>query len=97
MKSRNARKVTTPEELGLFVVPKNEREYDAAIERLGELMEEIGDNPKDRRYRLIETLAALIEAFDRMHHSTPDVSGVEMLKFLIDQHKLTARDFPEIR
>ena len=97
MKARNiARTITAPEDLGLFVVPRNEREYDAAVERLGELMEEIGDNPKTHRYRLIETLSALIEAYAREHHPIPDVSGVEMLRFLIEQHGLTHRDLPEI-
>jgi HTH-type transcriptional regulator/antitoxin HigA len=97
MKARNiARTITAPEDLGLFVGPRNEREYDAAVERLGELMEEIGDNPKTHRYRLIETLSALIEAYAREHHPIPDVSGVEMLRFLIEQHGLTHRDLPEI-
>ena len=97
MKARNiARNITEPEDLGLFVVPRNEREYDAAVQRLGELMDEIGDNSKNRRYRLIETLSALIEAYDRGHHQIPDVSGADMLRFLIEQHGLTHRDLPEI-
>jgi HTH-type transcriptional regulator / antitoxin HigA len=91
-----ARRITRPEELGLFVVPRNAHEYDAAVERLGELMDEIGDNPKDPRYRLIETLTALIEAYDREHYPDQEVSGVDMLRFLMEQHKLTQRDLPEI-
>jgi HTH-type transcriptional regulator / antitoxin HigA len=91
-----ARKTTRPEELGSFVVPRNEREYDAAVERLGELMDEIGDNPKDRRYRLIETLTALVEAYDREHYPDREVSGIDMLRFLMEQHKLTQGDLPEI-
>jgi HTH-type transcriptional regulator / antitoxin HigA len=97
MKAGNiARTIRAPEDLGLFVRPGNEREYDAAVQRLGELMNEIGDQPRDRRYRLIETLSALIEAYDREHYPIPDVSGVEMLRFLMEQHKLTQRDLPEI-
>jgi HTH-type transcriptional regulator/antitoxin HigA len=91
-----ARTITRPEELGLFLVPRNEREYDAAVEKLGELMDEIGDNPKDHRYRLIETLAALIEAYDREHYPDQEVSGIDMLRFVMEQHKLTQRDLPEI-
>jgi HTH-type transcriptional regulator/antitoxin HigA len=97
MKARNiARTIRAPEDLGLFVVPGNEREYDAAVQRLGELMDEIGDHPRDRRYRLIETLGALTEAYDREHHPIPEVSGVDMLRFLIEQHGLTYRDLREI-
>ena len=91
-----ARTITRPEELGLFLVPRNEREYDAAVEKLGELMDEIGDNPKDHRYRLIETLTALIEAYDREHYPDQEVSGIDMLRFVMEQHKLTQRDLPEI-
>jgi HTH-type transcriptional regulator/antitoxin HigA len=91
-----AHRITRPEELGLFLVPRNEREYDAAVEQLGELMDEIGDNPKDRRYRLIETLTALIEAYDREHYPDQEVSGIDMLRFLMEQHKLTQRDLREI-
>jgi len=91
-----ARRITHPEELGLFLVPRTEREYDAAVEQLGELMDEIGDNPKDRRYRLVETLTALIEAYDRQHYPDREVSGIDLLRFLMEQHKLTQRDLPEI-
>jgi|SRR5271168_3694502 HTH-type transcriptional regulator/antitoxin HigA len=91
-----ARRITRPEELGLFVAPRNEREYDAAVAQLGELMDEIGDNPRDRRYRLIETLSALIEAYDREHYPAHEVSSIDMLRFLMEQHKLTQRDLPEI-
>ncbi len=91
-----ARRITHPEELGLFLVPRNAREYDAAVEQLGELMDEIGDRPEDRRYRLIETLTALIEAYDRQHYPDQEVSGIDMLQFLMAQHKLTQRDLPEI-
>jgi HTH-type transcriptional regulator / antitoxin HigA len=97
MKSRPiARTIKTPEELGLFVVPRREREYDAAVERLGELVDEIGDNAKDPRYRLVETLSALIEAYEREHHAVPDISGVDMVRFLMEQHGLTQGDLPEI-
>jgi HTH-type transcriptional regulator/antitoxin HigA len=44
---------------------RNEREYDAAVERLNALVDEIGDDPKDPRYRLIETRSVLIKAYDR--------------------------------
>lgn len=97
MKSRfNARTIKRPEELGLFLVPRSEREYDAAVEQLNDLADEIGDSPGNPRYRLIETLSALVEAYDRDHHPMSDVSGVDMVRFLMKQHTLTQRDLPEI-
>jgi HTH-type transcriptional regulator/antitoxin HigA len=59
-------------------------------------VDEIGDNPKDPRYRLIETLSVLIEAYDREHHSLPEASGIEVLRFLMEEHGLTQKDLPEI-
>lgn len=75
---------------------RNEREYDAAVERLNALVDDVGDDSKDPRYRLIETLSVLIEAYDREHHGLPEASGVEVLRFLIEEHGLAQKDLPEI-
>src|ERR1035437_10216182 len=97
MKSRTiVRTIQNPEQLGPFVVPRNEKEYDAAVELLNAFVDEIGDNPKDPRYRLIETLSVLIEAYDREHHSLPEASSIEVLRFLMEEQGLTQKDLPEI-
>ncbi len=85
-----------PKALEPFLAIRTEQEYDAAVERLNALVDEIGDNPKDPRYRLIETLSVLIEAYDREHHSLPEASGVEVIRFLMEEHGLTQKDLPEI-
>jgi HTH-type transcriptional regulator/antitoxin HigA len=85
-----------PESLEPFLAIRTEREYDAAVKRLNALVDEVGDNPKDARYRLIETLSVLIEAYDREHHSLPEASGIEVLRFLMEEHGLTQKDLPEI-
>ncbi len=93
MKSRTLSvNLPSPKALGLFVAPRTEAEYDRAVELLDQLVDEIGDKPKNPRYRLIETLSALIEGYDKEHHEMPDVSGVDMLRFLMDQHALTQVD-----
>lgn len=85
-----------PESPAPFLAIRTEREYDAAVARLDALVDEIGDNPKDPRYRLIETLSVLIEAYDREHHGLPEASGIEVLRFLMEEHGLTQKDLPEI-
>ena len=75
---------------------RTEQEYDKAVERLHALVDEVGDNPQSPRYRLIETLSVLIEAYDREHHSLPEASGVEVVRFLMEEHGLTQKDLPEI-
>lgn len=84
------------ESLEPFLAIRTEREYDTAVEHLNALVDEIGDNPKDQRYRLIETLSVLIEAYDRDHHSPPEASSIEVLRFLMEEHGLTQKDLPEI-
>jgi HTH-type transcriptional regulator/antitoxin HigA len=96
MKTRTAEAIKNPESLEPFLAIRTEREYDAAVARLDALVDEIGDNPKAPRYRLIETLSVLIEAYDRERHSLPEASGVEVLRFLMEEHGLTQKDLPEI-
>lgn len=67
-------------------------DYNRAVASLNQLVDEIGDNPRKPRYRLIETLSALIEAYDAEHHEMSDVSGVDMLRLLMVQHGLTQVD-----
>lgn len=97
MKTRTAiRTLKKPDSLEPFLAIRSEWEYDAAVERLNSLVDDVGDRPKDPRYRLIETLSVLIEAFDREHHSLPEASGIEVLRFLMEEHGLSQKDLPEI-
>ncbi len=74
----------------------NEREYNAAVKRLNELLDEIGDNEKHPLYGLLDTLGALIELYEEERYPIPETSGVEVLRFLMDEHGLTQSDLPEI-
>jgi HTH-type transcriptional regulator/antitoxin HigA len=96
MKTRNVGAMKDLESLEPFLAIRTEREYDAAVARLNTLVDKVGDNTKDARYRLIETLSVLIEAYDREHHSLPEASGTEVLRFLMKEHVLTQKDLPEI-
>lgn len=86
------RTIKDPRDLVCYVMPRNENEYDAAVAELNRLLGEVGENTKDPRYRLIETLSALVEAYDDEHHEVPDVSGVEMLRYLMEEHNLVQAD-----
>jgi HTH-type transcriptional regulator/antitoxin HigA len=79
----------------LFAI-RTEQEYDEAVARLNALVDEVGDNPQDPRYRYIETQSVLISAYDREHYRLPEASGVEVVRFLMEQHGLTQSDLPEI-
>jgi len=97
MKSRTiAHTLRNPEKYAPLLAIRNGREYDAAVAQLNYLVDEVGDNPRDPRYRFIDTLSVLIEAYDEEHHEIPDASGVELLKFLMEQHGLSQGDLPEV-
>lgn len=75
---------------------RNEREYNAAVKRLNELLDEIGDNEKHPLYSLLDTLSTLIEAYEEEYYPIPDSSGVDVLRYLMDEHGLTQSSLPEI-
>ncbi len=79
-----------------FLAIRTEPEYDAAVARLNALADEIGDNPRDPSYRLIETLSVLVEAYDKENYNLLEASGVNVIRFLMAEHGLTQNDLPEI-
>jgi HTH-type transcriptional regulator / antitoxin HigA len=74
----------------------NEREYDAAVERLNELLDEVGADERHPLYSLLDTLGTLLHAYEEMHHPIPDSSGVDMLRYFMAEHELTQSNLPEI-
>ena len=79
-----------------LLIIRNERQYNVAIERLNELLDEIGDNEKHPLYSLLDTLGTLAHAYEAEHYPIPDSTGAEILRFLMDEHGLTQSDPPEI-
>src|SRR5688500_2154185 len=75
---------------------RKEREYDAAVIRLNELLDEIGDNEKHPLYSLLDTLSTLIHAYEEEHYPIPEASGADVLRFLMEEHELSQSDLPEI-
>jgi HTH-type transcriptional regulator/antitoxin HigA len=75
---------------------RNEHEYDLAVERLNYLLDEVGTDEQHPLYTLLDTLGTLIHAYEEQHHPMPECSGVDVLRFLMDEHGLTQSDLPEI-
>lgn len=75
---------------------RNEREYNVAVKRLNELLDEIGADEKHPLYSLLDTLSTLIEAYEEEHHPIPEANGSDVLRFLMDEHGLTQSDLPEV-
>ena len=82
--------------IGPMLSIRDEREYDLAIQRLNALVDEIGTNEVHPLYGLLDTLGTLIFAYEEQHHPMPQVSGAEMLRFLMEEHRLTQSELPEV-
>jgi HTH-type transcriptional regulator/antitoxin HigA len=75
---------------------RNERQYDSAVKRLNSLLDEIGTNERHPLYGLLDTLGTLLHAYEEKHQPMPESSGVDMLRFFIEEHGLAQSDLPEL-
>ena len=75
---------------------QNEEDYIKSVEQLNCLIDAIGTDDQHPLYSLLDTLGILIEVYEEKHIAIPDVSGIEVLKYFMEEHSLTQSDFPEI-
>lgn len=75
---------------------RNEQDYDAAVEKLNALLDEVGDDEDNPLYSLLDTLGIIIEAYDNENYSIPSVRGVDALNYLMEEHSLSQSELPEI-
>ena len=75
---------------------RNEHEYDCAVERLNHLLDKVGTDEQHPLYTLLDTLGTLLHAYEEQHHPMPECSGVDVLRFLMDEHGLSQSDLPEV-
>lgn len=74
---------------------RTEQEYDAAVERLNALVDEVGTNESHPLYSLLDTLGTLVHSYEEQHHDIPGATGPGALQYLMDEHGLSAMDLPE--
>lgn len=77
-------------------VPHSEVEYQRAIALFERLMDIVGDDETHPLSSLMETLCLLIESYETEHYPKPEVSGNEVLQFLMTQNSLYPSDLAEI-
>lgn len=74
----------------------SKKDYSQAMRIADALVEDGAMNEAHRQHSLFMTLCDLIHAYDQIHYSQQKVSGVAMLRFLMEQHGLTQSQLPEI-
>jgi HTH-type transcriptional regulator/antitoxin HigA len=75
---------------------RSEAEYDQAVAVLNDLIDEVGTDENHPLYGLLDTLGTLIQAYEDEHHPMPECSGVDALRYLMDEHNLRQSDLPEV-
>jgi HTH-type transcriptional regulator / antitoxin HigA len=79
-----------------LLIIRNEREYDRAVKLLNELLDEIGTNEQHSLYSFMDTLGALIEAYEEDHHPVAASNGADILRYFMEEFGLSQSDLPEI-
>ncbi|WP_455925181.1 helix-turn-helix domain-containing protein [Pseudomonas putida] len=80
----------------LLAKPVTEQDYDALVVSLDELLCLTGADEQHPLSGLVDHLGDLIADYDRHHRPMPKASGGEVLKFLLEQHRLKQSDLPEV-
>jgi HTH-type transcriptional regulator/antitoxin HigA len=75
---------------------RSEEEYDAAVERLNALIDEIGINQQHPLYGVLDTLGTLVHSYETEHHVIPDASGPGVLEYLMEEHGVSPGDLPDV-
>ncbi len=75
---------------------ESDRQYNQAVEKLNELLDIVGDNESHPLYDLLDTLGTLIHAYEENHYPEPAATGKDVLKYVMDEHRLSLSSFLEI-
>lgn len=70
--------------------------YKKAVAMADDLLDRGAMDDGSKYYSLFMTLSDLIYAYDQANYPAEDVSGADMLRFLMSQHGLTQGQVPEI-
>lgn len=75
---------------------RSDDDYDRAVVTLNQLLDAGASNEGHPLADLVDTLGSLIAEYDDKHFPLKQVSPVQVLRFLMEQHQLTQSDLPEI-
>ena len=75
---------------------RSDMDYDRAVSMLNQLLDAGGADERSPLADLVNTLGALIGDYEDAIQSAPAVTPVTTLRFLMEQHKLSQSDLPEV-
>jgi HTH-type transcriptional regulator / antitoxin HigA len=71
-------------------------DYAAAVEAMNRLLDEGGAGENSPLADLAATLGTLIAEYDSSRYAFGGATGIEVLRFLMEQHQLRQSDLPEV-
>lgn len=77
--------------------PRHANDYDKLAKILDTLLDLVGEDESHQLIGLIDVISYMLTKYDEeKNYKLKSVSGVEALKFLMDQHQLKQTELPEI-
>lgn len=80
----------------LLAPPQSESQYDSIVAMLDELLKSIGDEENHPLSSLAQAMGNSISIYDLEHYPIADVSPHEVLRYLMDEHRVGQDQLPEI-
>jgi HTH-type transcriptional regulator/antitoxin HigA len=80
----------------IFSVPHSEDEYQALVNTLDSLVDEVGNDQDHELAPVMETIGNLIETYENQAHQLKEASPSDVLKYLMQEHGLKQSDLYEI-
>lgn len=75
---------------------RDEAHYARMTQILEALLDETRGDEQHSAMGLVDIVGDLIEDYEAEHHRLPEATGIQALKFLMEQHGLKQSDLPEI-
>jgi HTH-type transcriptional regulator/antitoxin HigA len=72
--------------------PANDAEYEQLVVLMNDLLDQGGADEDNPLSELVDLIGNIVSDYETEHFPMPDASGVECLRFLIDQHGLKYDD-----
>jgi HTH-type transcriptional regulator/antitoxin HigA len=79
-----------------YMTIQNEQDYDRLVEQMNELIDEVGTDDTHPLYEFLDTLGTTLHAYEEQHFPMPQPTGVDVLRYLMEEHDLRQSDLPEI-
>lgn len=75
---------------------KTEPDYQRAVTLLDRLLDEVGENERHPLFGFLDVLGTLIESYESDHVEVKGATGKDVLKSLMEEHRVTQSDLPEV-